>query len=365
MNFYQSWRSNRWMTPDHAQTPSPARSCLIGGAVGDALGLPFEGLAPHRVAGWWRDPGSHRFLAGRGMLSDDTDHAVFVAQALLLARGDVDRFTRHLAWRLRLWLLTLPAGIGWATLRACVRLCCGLDPARSGVWSAGNGPCMRSALIGSVFARDALRRRNFVRASTLLTHIDPQSLAAATAVADVAAQISTGAWKRCPTRDVFLDTLRQSHQDLAWQAAVNRLGEYLDAADPIQAARADFGGHGGISGYALHSVPFALICWFIHFGDYPGTLRTVILAGGDTDTVGAIAGALAALSAGMQSIPPAWVSGICDWPHSRAYIESLGLALDDPAQRVSTRFCAGLWLRSPLFLLAVLGHAVRRFLPPY
>lgn len=353
------------MNPEHSRNSNSAQSCLIGGAVGDALGLPFEGLPPQRIARLWRDPGGHRLLVGRGMVSDDSDHAVFVAQALLLAQGDVDKFRHHLAWRLRFWLLTFPAGIGWATLRACLRLCCGLSPVRSGVWSAGNGPCMRSALIGTVYARDAARRRSFVRASTLLTHTDPQALAAATAVADVAAQISTGAWKHCPTPEAFLDTLRQSHEDPVWRAAVDRLGECLVDQDPIQAARAAFGGRGAISGYALHTVPFALVCWFNHFGNYTLTLRTVILAGGDTDTVAAIAGALAALNSGREAIPAHWVSGLTDWPHSRRYLESLGLALDRPGQLASTRFSPGLWLRGPLFLLLILGHGLRRLLPPY
>ncbi len=74
---------------------------LLGTAVGDALGLPAEGLSPQRrqrlMAGDWR----HRFLFGRGMLSDDTEHALFVAQSLLRHPADADAFQRRLAWHLR------------------------------------------------------------------------------------------------------------------------------------------------------------------------------------------------------------------------------------------------------------------------
>ena len=113
----------------------------------------------------------------RGLVSDDTDHHVFVAQALLVARGDVDAFRRELTRRLRLWLICLPAGIGSATLRGLLRAWLGLR--HSGVHSAGNGPSMRSALLGCMFAGDAAARRAHVAAATSITHLDPRAFAGA------------------------------------------------------------------------------------------------------------------------------------------------------------------------------------------
>ncbi len=86
------------------------------------------------------------------MVSDDTDHTVFVAQSLLAHPDSPERFAGRLAWCLRLWLLTLPAGVGFATLRSILRLWIGMSPSRSGVYSAGNGPAMRAAPIGAFFA---------------------------------------------------------------------------------------------------------------------------------------------------------------------------------------------------------------------
>src|SRR3954469_5779628 len=98
--------------------------CLVGGAVGDALGLPCENLGPRRAARLFPGPLRHRLLPGaRGMVSDDTEHACFTARALLLCRGDAPRFPRLLAASLRWWLAGLPAGIGMATLRAALKSC--------------------------------------------------------------------------------------------------------------------------------------------------------------------------------------------------------------------------------------------------
>ncbi len=119
---------------------------LLGTAVGDAVGLPAEGISPARrrrmMPGSWQ----HRFLFGRGMVSDDTEHALFVAQSLLRHPTNADAFQRRLAWHLRWWFVGLPAGIGLATARACLKLWFGFPPARSGVFSAGNGPAIRQAV---------------------------------------------------------------------------------------------------------------------------------------------------------------------------------------------------------------------------
>src|SRR5690349_6922843 len=97
--------------------------CLLGTAVGDSLGLPWEGMSRQRIARKLGDgPISHRFLFGRGMVSDDTEHAILVGQALLSSGDNPAVFQRALAWGLRRWFLGLPAGVGFATLRSCLRL---------------------------------------------------------------------------------------------------------------------------------------------------------------------------------------------------------------------------------------------------
>jgi ADP-ribosylglycohydrolase len=146
--------------------------CILGTAVGDAVGLPCEGVSRRRQQKLFPHPdGPHLFLNKR-MVSDDTEHTCMVAQALIASAGDVDIFAQVLARQLRGWILSLPIGTGMATLKACLRLCIGISAEHSGVFSAGNGPAMRSAIIGVCYGHDIERMRALVRTSTRITHSD-------------------------------------------------------------------------------------------------------------------------------------------------------------------------------------------------
>src|SRR6186997_3288477 len=94
-----------------------ATGCILGTAVGDALGLPCEGLSRRRQRAMFHNIEGHRFVLNRGMISDDTEHTCMTAQALIASGGKPEVFARSFAWRLRFWLLGLPAGVGYATLR--------------------------------------------------------------------------------------------------------------------------------------------------------------------------------------------------------------------------------------------------------
>ncbi|WP_386067324.1 ADP-ribosylglycohydrolase family protein [Tahibacter sp. UC22_41] len=351
---------HRHTTPPGSET---LRACLIGAAVGDALGLPYEGLSARRVRRWLRDPLRHRFVFGRGMVSDDTDHHVFVAQALLVARGDVDRFRCELTRRLRLWLLCLPAGIGSATLRGLLRAWLGLR--RSGVRSAGNGPSMRSALLGCVFADDPHLLRVHVAASTSITHLDARALAGALAIAGIAARLASGAWPQRPPAGELAALLREVGDDPAWQDSVALLQRCCDEAQPAQALCAALGPQAGVGGYVLHSVPFAIAAWYQGFGDYAATLEICVRAGGDVDTNAAMAGALAGMVVGVDGIPREWREGLCDWPHGLPCLETLARDLAAPASARVAGFPPSLLPRNLLFLGIVLMHGLRRLLPPY
>ena len=263
--------------------------CLLGTAVGDAMGLAWEGMSRRRQLR--RAPGldGPRFLFGRGMCSDDTEHTVLAAQSLIASEGDPARFARAMSVKLRFWLVGLPAGIGWATLRAILKLWCFVPPDRSGVNSAGNGPAMRSAILGVTWGHDPAKLRELVRANTRITHTDPRAETGALAVATAAYLASTG-----------------------------REAEFVvppEFANPPAE---------NVKGFVVETVAFALAAWRRHPRDYRAAVMEAVRAGGDTDTVAAIVGGIVGAAVGKEGIPAEWLGRMAEWPRTMAWMESLG-----------------------------------------
>jgi ADP-ribosyl-[dinitrogen reductase] hydrolase len=343
--------------------------CILGGMVGDALGLPREGLEPRRAACLFGPELSHRFLLGRGMASDDTEHACMTAQALLTESSDPVRFALVLARKLRLWLLGCPAGIGLATLRSILKLWLGVPPSRSGVWSAGNGPAMRAPVIGLFFRDDPERLRLFVRATTAITHRDPRAergaLAAALA-ARYAAGHGPGDFRAADALDEIGSAFPADDAEArAWLETVRRAAG--ERWDPERLAR-ELGMERGVSGYIYRTVPAVLYSWLLDPFDFGKALTRIIVLGGDADTTGAILGGIAGAACGVEGIPPEWLSGILEFPRSARWVRVLAGRLHRRA--VLGEDAAPLPLAWPLliprnilFALVVLAHGFRRLLP--
>ncbi|MBV9852701.1 MAG: ADP-ribosylglycohydrolase family protein [Armatimonadetes bacterium] len=341
--------------------------CLLGTAVGDALGLPCEGLSRGRQARLFPDIRRYHFLFGRGMVSDDTEHTVIVAQALMESSGDLALFPQHLARRLRRWLWTLPAGVGKATLLACLRLSVGVPPDRSGVFSAGNGPAMRSALLGLCCPEDPKKLRALVKASTRLTHTDPKAEWGALAVA-LAASLDSRPGNVRPQD--YLTWLQASLEPEAGEliGLVQRAVASACAGESADAFSDALGLQRGVSGYVYHTVPVVIQTWLRHQEDFECGLTEIIRCGGDTDTTAAILGGLIGACVGKAGIPPPLLDGLWEWPHSVEWMERLGRRLAaamETGQPAAPPPAHSGFLRNLLFLFVVLAHGFRRLLPPY
>ena len=343
---------------------------LLGTAAGDALGLAYEGMSPRRAKRMFPDPSTHHLLFGKGMVSDDTEHACFVAQALIRSRGDMNVFQKQLARSLRWWLLALPAGVGFATLRAIFKLWIGVSPQKSGVFSAGNGPAMRSPLLGVALGHDVIQLQRFVKASTEITHTDPKAYFGALAVALAAWQSASGEY-RSPTH--YLAALQLSLKDESSVEFMELIERAVESAEYRQST-SDFaraiGSKKGISGYTYHTVPCVIQTWFRYIDDFENGLKAIIEAGGDTDTAGAIYGGIAGAGVGEAGIPPPWLDNIVEWPRSVHWIKLLGQATGraiagEHDVRGPTYFVPGILPRNLVFLLVVLSHGFRRLAPPY
>jgi ADP-ribosylglycohydrolase len=374
-------RFERSLDAGHTVRPMPIdrydriAGTILGTAVGDSLGLPRERLTRARARRLFGDRIEHALVLGRGMVSDDTEHTCLVAQSLLAAPGDPREFAHVFARKLKWWFAALPAAVGAATARACINLWFGWSPERSGVWSAGDGPAMRAAILGVVLGEDPRRLREWVRASSRITHVDARAERAAFLVAFAAAYASTRRPKEIVAQR-FLATALAAVGDA--DDELRRIVELMSAhlargAQPEVFAAALSVGR-GVTGFAYHAVPVALYAWLRRPADLRGVVTDTIHCGGDTDTTAAIAGALAGAANGLGAIPRGWVEGVAEWPRSVTWMKGLAARLAKrfptvgaPDVRVGEAPLAWAFVpvRNVVFLAVLLGHVVRRALPPY
>lgn len=342
--------------------------CLLGTAVGDAMGLPYEGLSADRLARMAQRPEERGLLFGWRLCSDDTEHACMVAQALLVSAGEPDAFVKSLAWRLRFWLMGAPAGIGLATLRGIVRLWLGFPWRRSGVFSAGNGPAMRSAILGVTYGADARALDLLVERCSRMTHSDPKAMYAAHAVALAAYASANGMSRPDAYRELLGARLGSDAKELV--ALIEKACLSAEAGASTKEFARELGLERGVTGYAYHTVPVAIHAWLRHPADYRSAVMSVIACGGDTDTTAAIAGGIVGAGIGPTGIPRAWTDSLVEWPRSTTWLAELGRRLGEatrtrrpaPALRLNIPALA---LRNLCFLVIVLSIGFRRLLPPY
>lgn len=349
-------------------TELPIVGCLLGTAVGDALGLPYEGVSRQRLHRLLGSPDRHRFILGRGMVSDDTEHTCIVAQSLIASNSDVEVFRKDFARRLRWWFAALPAGIGRATLRACLKLWIGVSPECSGVFSAGNGPAMRSAIFGAALD-DVDVMVAFVRASARLTHTDPKAEYGAIAVALAA---FTARREAAIDGQKFVEHLAT----IIGPDGAELISLLCDvvisvcAREPTLDFAASNGHEHGVSGYTNHTVPVAIHAWLSNPRDFRAAVTSVIQCGGDTDTTAAIVGGIVGTATGESGIPQEWISTMCEWPRSVDWMRRLACQLDETthdgfAQKPIALNFPVVLLRNLVFLSVVLMHGIRRLFPPH
>lgn len=342
---------------------------LLGTAAGDALGLACEGLSAARQRKLFPRLDRYGFLFGYGMCSDDTEHAVMLAQALIVSGGDAAHLQRDFAWRLKGWLVGLPAGIGLATLRAIIKLWLFVPPRWSGVRSAGNGPAMRAAILGVAFGADPAQLRVLNQIAAGITHRDARAEEGALAVAVAAHLAATRAAPVSPQE--WLDAVsRYVSADGATLTAIRQAVSSVERGETAEALLEHIGSPGGVGGFMLHTVPAVVHVWLRHQDDFAAGIEEMIRLGGDTDTSAAILGGIIGARVGKEGIPAALLERLVEWPRSTTYLSRVARrlaesrALGKPMREVRL-FLPALWPRNLFFMIVVLLHGFRRLLPPY
>jgi ADP-ribosyl-[dinitrogen reductase] hydrolase len=297
------------------------KGALIGCAVGDALGMPVEGMGRDDIAsryGTVTDFIDERFGAGR--VTDDTQMTVTLAQSII----EIGKFDKgHAGFKFGRWIdasdrgVKEARGVGEASGTASRRLFEGVSHDESGMPSAGCGAAMRAAPVGLRYYADraALYRSSVDQA--LITHTDPGAVAGSSAVAfAVAAGIKDGGAidraRLATGAAAFVAGI-----DGAMSAKIAGLADYLDASPEEGFA------YTGTGGIAIETVPGALFAFLRSPYDIEETITTAVNGGGDTDSLGAIAGAVAGAFNGASTIPERWMNGV----EGRDYIEGIAYRL--------------------------------------
>lgn len=323
---------------------------LVGTAVGDALGLAVENLGAATIARVFGRVTRYRFLGRTGFVSDDTEQTAFVAQALLAHPGDPERGAGYFGARLRGWVLRVPFGVGFATLRACLKLLLFLPTKWTGVKSAGNGAAMRAAIVGAYFADAPERRAAWSDALARVTHTDPRAVEGAGYVAALAARAARSA----PTERPDLVAAAQGVvSDASLLRAIKAAQHFAEVGAPTAEAAVGL----GVTGFVLHTVPFAAYC-AARWGDDPRqAIEEAANAGGDTDTIGAIVGALVGARHGLSGLPQDLVEHLEDGPLGRSHLLALAKGLATGLAQRPPPFSALLLLLRNLALVPVIfGH---------
>jgi ADP-ribosylglycohydrolase len=300
--------------------------CLLGQALGDALGFVVEARPPDVAQAYVRD----WLLAGRagerahpdfpfGQYSDDTQ----LARELLISvrEGDGWNPAAFAARIAELFRSGADVGAGEGTRGAARRLLAGTSWQESGTPPpyAGNGSAMRAAPLGLLFAGDPTALRAAAREQSRITHLDPRCAAGAVAVAG-AALLAAAPGPLDPAEVLRQLAVWVEAEDASVARAVAGVEAWLPLAPAAAASRLRAEGADpahtapwlGISAFVTPSVAWSLYAFLRTPDDYWATVCTAIAIGGDTDTMGAIAGALAGARLGPDALPPDLVARLTD-----------------------------------------------------
>ncbi|WP_436771307.1 ADP-ribosylglycohydrolase family protein [Yinghuangia sp. YIM S09857] len=292
--------------PHRSPEPSPdrlrrAQGAVVGSAVGDALGAPFEFGPPGAFSARFPHPGAGDEMCGGGgwdpgEATDETQMAVLVAESLL-ERGGLD--LPDIYDRFRRWAASAPKDIGLQT-EAVLTSGMPWDLAaaahfQTNLYAAGNGSLMRAAPSAVHFAAagrsasmDAARR------IAALTHGDRAAWEGTAVLHELVRVALDGDDPLAALPDTVAHHVHPDHRDryaavLAPDWHPTRATEFNGAVWPCL----------GSAVWALRTT-----------GTFEDALRAAVDLGGDTDTVAAVTGGLAGAVHGLDAVPPTWTAAV-------------------------------------------------------
>jgi ADP-ribosylglycohydrolase len=319
--------------PPHTAPDAQDRflGCLLGGAIGDALGYPIEFArsADDIVARFGAAPPAQLAYAGPALVSDDTQMTLFSAEAVLRARAaGADSIAPFALGAYQRWYATqatspppsqLPTGHGILIAeprlyarRAPGQTCLGAlvasfmrsalptvaDPPNN---SKGCGAVMRAAPFG-LLARTRDEAFVTARDAAVVTHGHPSGFLSAATLAALVHDLVNGV--------DLVEAMRAADVLLAREPEHDEMTAAMTAARSVAAggaptaSRLESLGGGWVGEQAL---AIGLACALTASADdVAGALWRAVVHAGDSDSTGSIAGNLIGAMFGARALPARW-----------------------------------------------------------
>jgi ADP-ribosyl-[dinitrogen reductase] hydrolase len=271
---------------DLADVRSRARAAFLGLALGDALGATVEFLTPAEIHA---AHGVHREIVGggwlrlkRGRVTDDTEMSLCLARVLAAGEG-WDGFAVAAAFAA--WMRAGPVDVG-STVRKGIRRFM-LEGTLEGAPSdgdGGNGAAMRIVPVALATLADRDLLESWAIAQARLTHHHPLSDAATVHLGELLHLALLGRGK---------PRLRRATETLLARWPVFAFEPYRGLA----------------SGYVVDTLQTVLHA-FHATRAFEECVVDAVNRGGDADTTGALAGALAGAYYGEAELPRRWLRAL-------------------------------------------------------
>lgn len=284
--------------------------CMLGAAIGDALGKQNEGLGRNEIRdrGYITDygkapRGSPGEKLGAGQYTDDTEQMLVLAQSLIRCKGfNADDFARRIAkWGAD--ALKNPARkslLGPSSSSAVAKLNAGIHWKDSGSNIPSCGSAMRVAPVG-LFYHELEKVEANAALSSIPTHSSNAAISGAVAVA---------IGVRCALDGMDCAEIIKKTSARASKYDSN-LGEKIELAFKERDNNPeDVFAELGTSYLVYETVPCAFYCFSRHFESAERATIEAVNAGGDTDSIACITGAMVGALHGVNSLPERWINGL-------------------------------------------------------
>ncbi|PQO28813.1 ADP-ribosylglycohydrolase family protein [Blastopirellula marina] len=290
---------------------------LLGLAVGDALGGRFEAQSAEHLRQRFSGVESLiNYVADEIWYTDDTQMTIALAEVLAdqgeileqpLCAAFVANYvpSRGYGRGARMVIEAMEEGEGYQAVAS----------KHFPGGSYGNGAAMRVAPVGLFFHDNEARLLEQARQSAFPTHVHPLGIEGAQLIAAAVAYVTRSDEFK---RDDFFRLLishcqsEEYREKLAMASETTSIEQLAALGNGIE---------------ALESVPTAIASFALSPESYAETIGNVILLGGDTDTLAAMAGAISGAYLGVEAIPKRLLDRLEESPKGKAYLRNLASRL--------------------------------------